>query len=61
MEFLKNKLSYLLIFIFTFLIQLSVILLSPTVLLWDENVYIANAKYVLGIGKYFEYLYSGDI
>lgn len=55
MKFLKNKLNYLLIFIFTFLTQLFVILLSPTVLLWDENVYIANAKYVLGIGKYFEY------
>ena len=35
--------------------QIILIYFSPSTLLWDENVYLANAKHVLGITPYFEY------
>lgn len=47
--------DYIFIFLLSFIPQLLIILFGyPYVLLWDENAYVATAKYFLGIGSYEE-------
>jgi len=48
------KVEYL-IFLLSFLVNVIIVLLTPYSLMWDENVYLANAKHLLGITPYFEY------
>jgi len=51
---IRPKIEYF-VFLLSFLINIIVILLTPNSLMWDENVYLANAKNVFGITPYFEY------
>jgi len=51
---LEIKIEYL-IFLLSLLINIIIILMTPHSLMWDENVYLANAKHILGITPYFEY------
>jgi len=51
---MKLRMEHL-IFLLSFLLNIIIILLSKNSLMWDENVYLANAKHVLGITPYFEY------
>jgi len=51
---IKLKIEHL-IFLLSFLINIITILISQNSLMWDENVYLANAKHIFGITPYFEY------
>ncbi|RIB35632.1 MAG: hypothetical protein BXU00_00835 [Candidatus Nanoclepta minutus] len=44
-----------LIFLLSLSINIIITILSSNSLMWDENVYLANAKHVLGITPYFEH------
>lgn len=46
--------NYIYVFLISFIPQLIIILTSPSLTLWDENAYLANAKYVLGLSHYHE-------
>jgi len=51
---IELKIEYL-IFLLSIFINVIIVLLTPYSLMWDENVYLANAKHILGITPYFEY------
>ncbi len=52
---MDKRLTVILLLAIIFLINAVIVYLTPTTLMWDENVYLANAKHILGITPYFEY------